>query len=563
MPKKRKFDYEEIKRQAAEAGTVQEFCEAARVSLAHFYTLKKKDERFRAAYEEGTAGGKYKPEDFYKWGRERLSNGEIAAHYKTSVIRINQLLKQKDLAEAYEKGKQGLEFDDEFSTVSILQANAPAENGSGGKDISGKLARLQTNIREAVRLGYETVLEISGYLGVEPQTVKNVLAELVKQQKLEKRTGENDFSTYHLPPAAEEKSNSVRERILRAIGEGNNLFRRITQATGLDGDTLLEELDYLLEDEDNGIELAYAGNLRCYFLRGQVPKGRLILDGDHGVRVADDEETKPPLMPSNHALEMLKRPAVNSEPLPPQTAGVPTLPEEPGEGNGKKNIPWLKEMFEQFGREGKSVSQIAEQFNVTYQSVRGQLLKPEFKAAYERGKINNDPETAAEIISGVEQNEPLDEDAPVETVAADEIVEEEVSAEEGKVSVDPRFENTLEHLKQTSPASEKGIERVRQNLETLGGDGRGKELFVPEQRGTVKNGFVFVEVDAGRPPAQKRSVGLSAGAVELSSDFNFFDTDAKDRRFLCRLMDLVEEFENGGDSSGDQKGNAPAASAAE
>jgi hypothetical protein len=192
-------------------------------------------------------------------------------------------------------------------------------------------------------------VELKQFLGEDKLEVKKILLQLV-EEGLVVRSEESGLPVYKLPsapesaPADDNSATTVRNKIRRAVAEGNHLFRQICAATGIDGEILLREIDHLLtEEKKDGLEMRYAGTVRCYFLKGQAPNGRLMLDGQ-GVKVVG-EETE----------------AANKTPLPEETemgfAGTPAAEET--EAEAASNEQFTEEAEEKNGGQvlaGETVS---------------------------------------------------------------------------------------------------------------------------------------------------------------------------------------------------------------
>lgn len=306
---KRQFDLAETTRVAARAATTAEFCREMNILPTSFASFRRSNPEFAEAFERGrrlraSAGGtdprleKLTTEDFRRFGARRLEIKTIAAEIGVSQTMLNtHLTANPSCKAAYQNGKK------EMIAAAAVEPAAVSPNSSAGD--------LPERISAAVADGWQTCAEIAAAAAAAPVSVYNCLAKKVADGEFVKTFDSENVARYQiknqatvLPPPVKKVETSAtgneRSRILRAVGEGNNLSRSICMATGIPIGVVIEEVEAMAGEQ---IVIRRETSFVAYFLKKDAPADddKLILNGNGGVTniTRSREDRKPPARTEN------------------------------------------------------------------------------------------------------------------------------------------------------------------------------------------------------------------------------------------------------------------------
>ncbi len=271
--------------------------------------------------------------------------------------------------------------------------------------------------------GAKTIDELSGHLELDRSIVSGVTYGMKRDGEVSSEWDSNEdaFVWFLTGSAKVERMTNAQKRTLcrEALRLGKNLPRAIAAFARLTEAETIETLKQM--EDDSEIFRKIEPTFSAFFLKGQVPSGKLILDGSGGVAIvgiapaqnisdltrAEAEEKlerlNQKIIEEKKQMEQIQTEstkiesapaAVNFKPAVKEYLVQPTPIEKPkqktaGKPGVKKGTAYSEEMFEDFGQRGLSKPDIAKELGVHVSAVYYQLQsKLNYAEAYKRGLKN-------------------------------------------------------------------------------------------------------------------------------------------------------------------------------
>lgn len=181
--------------------------------------------------------------------------------------------------------------------LKTFKANKKTATNGTAKPAKAKTAKYETRgmketILRSLESGPMVLGRIRDAIDETPTLTQMFLNELKGAGEIDKKFDKRiQRNIYFLPESAPEPifKKSDRDLVLDAIKGGNNLVRQIMGATGLDDHIILDELHAMMNLE---VEVYEGLNFDAYFIKGELPAGRLYLDGTGTVKAAEPKQTE-------------------------------------------------------------------------------------------------------------------------------------------------------------------------------------------------------------------------------------------------------------------------------
>lgn len=502
MKTKKVFDYAAIESAAKETTTIESLCARAKINYASFSYYKKIDPEFAAAYERG-----------------KSSPGESPA-------------------------------------ISEDPRAVPH---------SSKLGQLNTNVVEAVRLGYVTANTIAEYLNEERQSVYNSASKLIEQAKLVK-SGSGENSIYALPgelpepepepvESAPPSYSEIERKVISAIENCHCTLLQIKQHAGMEKWFDLSPVIEGMIDDGKIIKMDN-GTITGFFDKKHIPS-RFFLSGE-GTVVCEYPEPEEIVFKPLPDSVLKENTEVENIPLMPTVSEPAPAKEKPKTMKTTKKrrkytkIKYTREMFLGLGAKNLTQKQIAAKLGVHPTAISKVLIKNvEYAKGYELGKdlyFENHRIKSEVEVSPVENN-PQIIDTGEDTIDLTEkdVTGDDPEADANKIDTSkfllPPPRDFLPSTIYIPPCSESEPdlkfypEPRKPEIEWLTAD----QMKLKEHDQKLNEIFA-TSADLPVVQTQQSTFKVCGGTLTVKLEgINLFESDPSERAFL---MDLIKDLED-------------------
>ncbi len=396
---KRNIDYAQIEELAATLPSNSVIQREMGVNINYIAQRSKTDEKFRLAIEAGrarrtsgqssdAAAAESLPKaEASKRGERRFDYKEIeniaaASVNKTELAKklnlggnLSRYIKDyPELAAAIERGfarRENQPVKEKLikeKAVSAEEKSAPAE--APRFQLNNDLAEMHTRVREALRLGYESIQRVAKHTAYDERTVRNILVKLIEEKIVSREAmGGGAGFFYYLTADGQNRKPEQLKIICSLRNIKYQTSRHLCINTGLSIGTVVEVIDSLVE---SGIlRTEQVGSLPAYYLEENKPKGKLFNTGNNSLAVREEEkqisEDKPKIGDKLKTDEVFRTPG--AEPYAKSYVAI-----DAGE-------------LERLASKGLKQKAIAESLGIGYSTLQVKIKEnSELKAAYERGQ---------------------------------------------------------------------------------------------------------------------------------------------------------------------------------